>query len=298
MASNQDGDDREWGVVTAPDSNLDWSGTEASIFEWRADETSQADFADWLDPSFDPVVIDGDDRTVGAVVTARVRQRSPGDTEVRFCPLRTDGFDTIASAVDGPEREPDVPGRLDERVGSNRWRATQLPSIRTTPSTEAASQYGFNFGAGAVFALFELRYRAGDRFGGWRRTLGEWARKLVSSRGETLFEPETCRMTIDYEPRGETLGFLLASALETSWFGWSFDADGPRWQGGESGSDFIREAARARTLPSFVRGESGHAFDRIHIDWTGGYVLDGELYDPDVPYVLQLAPGPQITFVR
>lgn len=296
--SEADDEHFDWAVITANDSDLDWSDTGARLLHWREEADQQDELVDCFEGEPAPIVIDGDDRLVSTIITAYRRWQTPGTPEGRFCPIHTDAFATIASDVGAPERQPGLPARLADRAAGERWSMTTRESIRVTPSTEPASQYGFTFGAGLWFALFEMQYRTGTRSTGWGRALGEWAKELLSSDGESRFQPETGRVSIDYEPWGETLGYALISGLETTWFGESFGGDSLQWRAGESGRTFVREATTSRAMPSFFREGTGESFDRIHLDWTGGYVLDGELYDPDVPYVLQLAPGPEITFVR
>ncbi len=99
------------------------------------------------------------------------------------------------------------------------------------------------------------------------------------------------------DPCAEQVGYVLASSLERSWLGLDMTRQKMGVRLGDSGKELLGEVARSRALPRFVRPR-GHvqAFERLHIDWSAGYVLDGELFEPARPYVVQVKQGPVAHF--
>ena len=70
------------------------------------------------------------------------------------------------------------------------------------------------------------------------------------------------------------------------------------YESGERGRELFKKVASSRALPGFVRVRFAQtSFDRIDVDWSGGFVLDGELFDPGKPYALRIQSGPPVDCV-
>jgi hypothetical protein len=130
--------------------------------------------------------------------------------------------------------------------------------------------------------------------------LGSMASRLMQQFGngaEAILESHGSRVSVDYEPESEKLDYLLATALSSTWLGLPGRTDGsPVWFGGASGRQFLTRLAGSAALPSFLGGGGAEPFERIHIDGSNGFVVDGELYDPGEPHVLEVSKGRPVTF--
>jgi hypothetical protein len=243
------------------------------------------------------IVLDGDDRLVSRAVTIYRRQFRGRERPLRFLPLQTGRFTTVASAVGAPKSLP----RMAERIasdGSIGWNETRIPALRVTSSARSAPLWGFSAGAGLFFRLFETYYRsAGGGIAGLGAAVGELLKGMTSGGGGRL-EPVSARVTVDYEPWGDRLGYLLASTLDASWLGLPVEAASPMgWMAGESAQQLAKKLAGSAALPKFMQTSRAEQGRRIHVDSTGGFVVDGTLYDPGEPHVLQLRSEHRVTFV-
>jgi hypothetical protein len=66
---------------------------------------------------------------------------------------------------------------------------------------------------------------------------------------------------------------------------------------GESAQQLAKKLAGSAALPKFMQTSRAEQGRRIHVDSTGGFVVDGTLYDPGEPHVLQLRSEHRVTFV-
>lgn len=271
---------------------VDWSST-----PWSSVQVRDLSLVGRLDrhvsETTELVVVDGDDRLVHRALTAG-RQLSPALRRgLRWAPLRGGEFDRIARDLGAPRpsaAERAVEAWLDRRSPP----VVERPAIRVEASSIDHSLVGLTVGGGACYTFLEARHRGGG-LGDLGRTLGEFARGLTSS-GRNGPGEDSLRFSVDYRPRAEALGYLLASGLRTSWFGIELgDADGARMLAGEQTGELVSRLARDRALPSLTRG-SGERFDRIHLDWSGDFAVDGELYSPASPYALEIAQDHSVPF--
>lgn len=278
----------------------DWQGAEVAAFDAGGTAGDDARgvaeaVGAALEAKPSALVVDGDDRLVSAVVTA-MRRRAPGERPAgdapALLPLATGDYQTVAGLLGGPRTTVGLPGKLLRALRKGYWTRARLPTVRVLASCEPAPLWGFSFGAGILFTLFEAHHRSGGRgLSGLGGTVSRLAREFATSGGERL-QARSGRMTVDWEPWGESIGYVVASGLTKTWLGLQpGDGEEARWLGDPAGGDFLRKVAGSRAVPRFLRGAQGEAFERIHIDWSGGFVLDGELYDPGVPYVLEVTDG-------
>ncbi|MFB6262135.1 MAG: hypothetical protein ABEL76_00730 [Bradymonadaceae bacterium] len=270
-----------------------WRDTELETR--RLDDESPEDLRG-LFSRYETVVVDAADPTVSRVATAFGRMNQAGGTVPTLCPLDGPGMRTVASWLGATEVSEEVVGRL---CGSSDLRAIgrgeQLPTLRVTPSVEEAPLYGCTFGGGLLYTAFEAYRRGtGAGFSGLRSAVTEVAGELAES---SAGGGESGRMTVDYEPEAEQIGFALASSLPRTWLGLSLgDRGKPTYMAGREGGESLRKLLRAGALPSSVHAE-GRSFGCLHLDWSGGYVLDGRLRRPDRAYVLEVAAGPSLDAV-
>ncbi|MFB6374725.1 MAG: hypothetical protein ABEN55_16760 [Bradymonadaceae bacterium] len=233
------------------------------------------------------IVLDGDDRLVSRALTVYQRHHRGREKPLEFLPLETGRFRRIAEEIGAPEPSARLADRL---AGSSvRSEAETHPrrTLKVTSSSRPAPIWGLSVGVGLLFRLFEMLLRSeGAGLRGIRSAVTELARELTNQAGRR-FEPVRARVTVDYQPWSDQLGYLMASGLRKSWLGVRLaEGDRPRWQGSESARGFIKKMAGAAAIPGFLRGAQAE-----------GFVVDGELYDTGGAHVLQIAPGPQIDFV-
>lgn len=251
-----------------------------------------------LDHGVETVVIAGDDRLVGEAVTARLRrlrQRSEP-----LCFVVADGvgpFSAVADELGVPALDAGFVERLADVAGRDAWSRRQLDTLKVSASDTPAARLGFAVGAGVFYTLLEARHRAGRS--GVGRTLGQFAREMLT--GAATLEPTPARVTVDRKPAADQLGYLIASTLGRSWLGLPMrgQSDPVALRLGQAPGDLAAKVARSRALPGFLRGDDGDVrpFEVVHIDWSGGYVVDGELYSPKGAYLLQIEPGPPADFL-
>lgn len=263
------------------------------------DESKVARLGRLLDQKVDVVAVVGDDRLVADVLSTHRRHFRTHSTPLRLFVVRAGQFTQVADALDAPPLEPKSFRRLKSALIAGELNRRLLPTLKVTSSADPSARLGFSFGAGLFYRLFEAYHRAGpSAVGAVTSTLGRVAREMLLESSGAL-EPVRARVAVDGRPRAEAIGYLLASSLKRSWLGLNLrEEHDVSLRLGDSGTDLIREVAKARALPRFLRPRAGaEAFERIQIDWTGGYVLDGELFEPSMPYVIQVKAGPVAHFV-
>jgi hypothetical protein len=243
------------------------------------------------------IVLDGDDRLVSRAVTAYQRRHSGRDEPLEFMPLETGRFHRIADEVGGPEPSERLASRVAEGEIREETSTARRRALRITSTARPAPIWGFSVGNGLFFRLFEMLQRSeGGGVAGLRSVVGQLADDWAGGTGQR-FESVGARVSVDYTPRTDKLGYLIASGLEQTWLGLrGADGSRPGWQGSETAGELVKSVAGA-AIPSFLGGTPGDAFDRIHVDGPGGFVVDGELFEASGPHVLQVAPGPQCKFV-
>ena len=270
-----------------------------TYFAPASDESSSETLERLLDHEVDLVAVVGDDRLIAEVLSTHRRHFRTHPTPLRLFVVRAGQFSEVADEIGAPALSPKTFRRLKSALIDGKLNRRLLPTLKITSSARASAQLGFSFGAGLFYRLFEAYHRAGpSAVGAVASTLGRLARELAFESSRAL-EPVRARVAVDTRPRAESIGYLLASSLASSWLGLNLlDERKVSFRLGKSGADLVREVAKARALPRFLRSQSGaESFERIHIDWTGGYVLDGELFEPSKPYVLQVKQGPVAHFV-
>lgn len=294
--------DPQVGVLIDPDivGEIDDSVFGGAHYLGRGnDETAAQALERMLESGIDLLALVGDDRFVGRIVTLYIRQFRNHPNPLRIFVAVKGELTTVADALDAPEHSGKTFRRMMSALREGRLERRMLDTLKISSSARPSAEYGFSFGAGAFYRVFEAYHRAApSRAGAVASTLMRLAGDAVSG-GSAGLEPVRARFAVDGRPMGESLGYLLASSLETSWLGLSAArSNTPGLRLGESSAELVKQVARSRALPKLLRGRATHdTFDRIHLDWAGGYVLDGELYEPSSPYVVQVKKGPTVHFV-
>lgn len=273
-----------------------WDARELPIA--TIDELETGDACRAIESQARVIVLDGDDRLFSRAMTAFRRHHRGRERPLEFLPLQVGRFHRLADEVGAPKPTLRVRKRLArvgrEGVETKRRRRT----LRVTSSAYPAPIWGFSAGAGLFFRMFEILLRSDGRgLSGLGSVVSQIARE-VTSGPEQRFEPLGARVAVDYEPWSERLGYLVASGLETSWLGIQIAEErSARWLGSETASGFVTKLASTAALPGFLQGTDAREFERIHVDGDGGFVVDGELYDPGEPHILQIAEGPYVEIV-
>ncbi|MFP4597005.1 MAG: hypothetical protein ACLFVJ_02060 [Persicimonas sp.] len=289
------------GVVADPEvlADFDESVFADGIYSRQAPgEDLEHTLERFLDDQCDVVAVLGGDALVGGLLGVYRRRLRRHATPLRLFVLEAGAQSVLGRALDAPELSPKAFRKLKSALLDGRLNRRLVPTIKVSSSARPAADYGFSFGAGLFYRLFEAYHRAGpSAVGAVAGTLGRLARDMLLE-GATL-RPTPARVSVDRRPAEESVGYLLASSLETSWLGLSLLSErGASYRMGASGRELLKEVAKSRALPRFLdTGASAESFDTIHMDWSGGYVLDGELYEPAHPYVVQLTEGPLAHFV-
>lgn len=278
----------------------------AEVDAWTTDaavrpETERVDRAaldELAERKVDVVALVGGDAFIGEVLSVYQRHFRRRATPLRFYVMRAGSPTSVADALGAPTPSKASIKRLEAEAREGKLERHVLPTLRVTSSVRPAADLGFSFGAGLWFELFEAYERAaGGGLGGLASVLRRLGSK--SSLQDASAPSPDARVSIDRSQRLQAPAYLLASTLKTSWLGLKMSDDRPQsLRMGESGRELIGQVARNRAVPRMFRSEAdAQPFETLHIDWSQGYVLDGELYEPARPYVVQLAEGPPAPFV-
>lgn len=192
-----------------------------------------------------------------------------------------------------------IPGRLE----AGDLHKVSVESLRVVSSAEPRPHYGFSFGAGVVYEFFEQLQRTGGKLIEQGLSLTKQVfNRVLSDRGGTPTR-HRARMSVDRREQQERdFGYLVATSLGESWFGWSAgDVSGTPTVFSGADAEKLLEASIRSSL-SFLGLEAGEhdwsrSFDTLHIDWNTGFVLDGRLFDCRQPHAIELRSGPKIPFV-
>ena len=276
------------------DAGHDWADAGFSAFD--AGESAPEAVRAALETRPEVVVVDGDDRLISTAITEM--RRAGVDSEPLVLPVGNGPYRTVGRRTERSASDTHAVETIASELEDGRGEVLEVPTLRVTSSTDAAPRWGFNIGAGILFPLFEAHHRAGGSgLSGLGGAVSQLAQRAATT-GSEAFEARRGRVVADGQPWGERIGYLLVSALATSWLGLQMaDRDGPSWVAGEAGGEFVRRLARNRALPGFLNESAGSSFEGIQIDWSEGFVLDGELVDPGRAYVLDIRPGAPVRLV-
>lgn len=253
-----------------------------------------------LDQKVDVIAVAGGDRLIADILSVHRRHFRTHPTPLRLFAFDTGQLTTVADHLGAPAMTAKSFRRLEGALRDGRLNRRLVPTLKVSSSASPAARLGFSFGAGLFYRLFEAYHRAGSSgVGTLVSTVRQFGRDMLVDAGKT-FEPVRARVAIDGRPQAEAIGYLLASSLDVSWLGLGFLEDRKlSFRIGQTGGELVRTVAKTRATPKFLRSPTGaEAFDRIHIDFSGGYVLDGELFEPSKPYVVQVEQGPVAHFVN
>lgn len=240
------------------------------------------------------VIVDGDDRLISTVVTV-LRRQFGRYVDIPIECVESGMFSTISRSVGGD----DARQVRDRIVDGNDWldRPRQRVSLlRISSSAEPAPLWGCTFGAGAWFKVAEIVQRGGGRVGEGLRSAARSALDAFSGDEAAKWRVDGVRVAIDRSSWGETIGHLMASSLSTTWLGLSAGSQGqPGWVADSKVGSLPGKIARSR-MPGF--GGHSKPFERIHVNWSSGFVVDGRLIDAGVPHAVEVAPAEGIQVVQ
>lgn len=280
--------------LAAVDDRL-WSGE--AFMEPHAGPPTAEVLEEMLDARARLFVVVGDDGYLGRVLTLYHRHLRGHTTPFRLCVVDAGADSVVADTLDAPKLSKRNVAALARKARVDDLDRTSLSTLRVTSSAREAADLGFSFGAGLLFELFEASRRASSSgLSGIASELGRLGRR-------TLFDGEAgsmegARLAVNRRPARAAPAYLLAGSLDRSWFGLKLRDDAPRsYRAGDSTSSLVGQVARNRAVPRLLdSGSDAEPFETIHIDWSHGYVLDGQLFEPARPYVVQVAEGPPAHF--
>lgn len=266
--------------------------------------------AQFLDAGISHVLLVGSDALIAEVLTLHRRHFSAHDTPLQLSVMRAGAVHTVGDLLGSETPTRRALARFKSAVLKDKLQRRQLATLKITSSALPAAQYGFNMGAGFFYPLFEAFQRSAVKPGGGRMlsqatALSATAASLFGNalrrgigQGQPHLEPTAARLSIDGHPAADQFGYLLASSLERGWLGLRMLPDSPSLMRGDSGRELLARVAAARALPTFLQSAEipAAAFGQIQLDMASGYVLDGVLFQPEKPYVLQAKAGQPVFF--
>lgn len=287
-------------------SELDSAALESAYFLTEAHDESRRDALErFLDEGADLILVLGSDAVVAEILTLHRRHFGAHRTPLNLAVMAVGAVHTVADALGAGAPSPKALKQLSRAHRAGGLKRRRLPMLKITSSALPASQYGFACGAGLFYDIFEGFHRgAGERSSSViaaGSVLSGMAKRLVMS-GSAAPKLVQARISVDGKPHAESFGFWLAGSLESSWFGLHLASEHPSFRSGDTPRELLSQVTQSRLKPDFLRALGGTAskpnagFRRIHIDGSAGYVLDGELYDPDKPYILQIEPAAPAVF--
>src|SRR5690554_4199052 len=173
------------------------------------------------------LVVYGSDRLVSRVLTAYHTQLRHYGYPLRLLPMAVGDLQFVARAAGVQQTPAQIVKALRANQSIQDWPREVLSCVKISSSMESAAQYGFSFGAGWPFAAFDAYERKSilgtDNQGvsiavAAARLAKDWAR-TGASLGGTDGSKTKNRVSVDYKARGESVGYVMASTLEQSWFG-------------------------------------------------------------------------------
>lgn len=287
-------------------SQLDPKALDAPNF-LRAEriETRKDALGRFLDAEAALILVLGSDALVGEVITLYRRYFSAHRTPLRLAVMAAGAVHGVADTLGAGAPTPRGLKQLTAALEQGALQRRRLPTLKITSSARPASQYGFTWGAGLFYDIFEGLYRGGARRSGGilaaTSLLSGVARRVVTD-GSAAFKPVQARVSVDGQAHAEQFGFWVAGSLELGWFGLRLGAERACFRSGDSPGELLAQISKSQAVPGFLRAmraggsEDCTPFERIQMDASTGYVLDGELFDPDRAYTLQIKPGEPALF--
>lgn len=259
------------------------------------------------------VIVNGGDGTVQAVLTSLLHE-SPFETMPLLALLQAGSTSMTASDAGLKGKPPRALERLMhclENGSSGELVSRQALRVRNDPN--AAPLFGMAFGTGAVHQGIEF-YHSKLHDLDLRREVGPdlamirflWA----LARGDSdLVAPSRLTVRLDDNPAQtfEHAGTLICT-LERLLLGIY-----PFWGKGDAPLHYTALRARPerllRMLPRLLRGrhhpfatpEHGymsHNVHRVEMELEGGFILDGEIFEPSPEYPLTVDDGGTVNFLR
>lgn len=252
-----------------------------------------------LDHQPSVVVIGGDDAFIGRVLSTYEFGHDLKTNALRIHPASVAGSAQLAAGLGASELSPKLIRQCVKAVRSGRTKRRQVDTLKVVVSSEPGAMLGFSFGAGIFYRLFEAYKRARTETSAKvAGTLFGLAKQMILEGGRT-FEPVTGKLSVDGEPVAEQVGYLVCSSLDKTWLGLSMDTGTDRagLRLGRQGRELAKRIASSRALPGFVRSDTARDFERLDVDWSSGFVLDGELVEPGVSHALRVESGPAVECV-
>lgn len=233
-------------------------------------------------------ILYGSDSLIGQVVTALWRRRELAAQSVSLWPV-DEQQGLVAQACGATASASQALRQI--RRGKTAWQRNQLGTLKISDSTQPAARYGFSFATGWVYRAYAARARAR---GGAQDFLGALGKLATDTLGEERDESLARRMTVDHKPQAQTTGSLVASTLDKTYFGLDGRRGGARMWNNLETKSLVR---RALTPDLLARsGPRAEPFEALHLDTPAGWLLDGRRYELTRPGVVQVMPGPTVTF--
>jgi hypothetical protein len=243
-----------------------------------------------LDDGVEVAVVLGDDSTLSRMATALHEELRDDARTLELLPLDVGSVSTVAAALDAPSV-----GRRGRRhvlraLKQMDVRRARVPSLRIVDSAMSGARLGFAFGMGALFDYFEALARSERNGLETVSSLARLARDTLRDNKAAVVEAE---VYVDWDAAADRFAYLLATPLEQTWFDVYMGRDATV-RIGRRALALLGSRSRVGRLVESARGRGTQAFRRIHIDTNSGYVVDGELLDPQRPRTIALSDGPRV----
>lgn len=236
------------------------------------------------------VVIQGDDAFVARVLTMAQRHKALA-ASLFFLPLDLGtGFCVVANTLGIPADSKKAAKQCYKAIRQSRLKRHYLPMMRWTSSSEPSARFVFQVGLGDMVPL--LARRASDPFGGVLTLVSGMVQPLAQSE-----EKHVARMTIDHQPV-VMRGFMIASALERSWFDLDMSSHSLAYRQGESIAELAQSIVKSQVPLAKLRSDDKvQSFQTITWDGCMPCVVDGQPYQPTSDEVCVLSGGPNAPLI-
>lgn len=242
-----------------------------------------------LDQAVDVAIVVGDDRTFARAATARLEHNRGRAERLDFGIIAAGDTVTVATAIDAPTMSRKALQKFRTALDRDRTRRISVPTLRVVDATRSAATLAFGFGMGLPVDYFrELERTSMSGRVGTTVSLTRMARERRGS--ESLVEAD---VFIDWEPRAEHFGYLLATLLHETWFDVGM-GKGATARLGRSVLDVVGARSRVGRLVQRAAGSGPETFQRIHIDTNSSYVVDGAVVDIVKPRTVAITEGPTV----
>ncbi|RDV38692.1 hypothetical protein DV096_07750 [Bradymonadaceae bacterium TMQ3] len=235
----------------------------------------------------------GDDALVGRVISALLGEVNLVASGMRVWPCGPRGASVVGEAL-ASEMKPSRAARIMLEAAG--WPVQMTPTLKVSASTHSGARYGFSFGAGWVYRARRAQSEAQKGAG---RLVSAVARLASDTLREAQAQDVAARMRVARAIVEMHQGSVVATSLERTWYGLRNPAAKPALWAHIPTRALVSQGLKPELLESVGEGAGRAAeLDELVLDAPAGWVLDGELFEPEESCVLRVSPGPKVALVR